>query len=568
MKQDAVAKGCKTAFAYEKALRSLRKYPLVLESGAECKILDGFGSKICKVLDEKLADYVSIYGTKKPIDGIITASYTIGSISRKRTRTNPSYQAGTSDKDKKEVGEILTIEANLPNAKDTEDIRDKSSNDVKKVKHTSSDKQYIPQKGSGAYAILLTLYNESKKTEFPGFLKKDELIEKAQPLSTKSFISSENSSRYTSWSSMSTLISKNLVEKFSNPAKYKLTDAGKSLASTMNNSSGDDNFASPSSLSPAKFSEISNEYEDFVSPIRNPNLKSSCISSNSFDISSNINNFSSTPLNDDKLVSISPEKLSDNDEIQFLGETLNSSKGHTSIPITEDIEVVCVEDCKKIEKTRSFAFSDSDSDDLPDLDVFIKRKIDKNACKKPSKSTEEISYHESSSLDSYTKFNDRQKQNSPKIDELKIVESSKRNPLKTSSFTDDLEPKRPVQISETPLFTLRPNEFEIILIVDNSEHYGNQKETVVKYLDRHRIRTELRSLNVGDFLWIAREKGEPRREIVLDYIIERKRMDDLAKSICDGRYREQKVQIFQYTNFFKLVLALFFIKSFAFVTAG
>ena len=31
------------------------------------------------------------------------------------------------------------------------------------------------------------------------------------------------------------------------------------------------------------------------------------------------------------------------------------------------------------------------------------------------------------------------------------------------------------------------------------------------------------------------------RELVLDYIIERKRMDDLCGSIIDGRFREQKV---------------------------
>ena len=31
------------------------------------------------------------------------------------------------------------------------------------------------------------------------------------------------------------------------------------------------------------------------------------------------------------------------------------------------------------------------------------------------------------------------------------------------------------------------------------------------------------------------------RELVLDYIAERKRMDDLCCSITDGRFREQKV---------------------------
>lgn len=37
-----------------KALDSLSKYPLVLENGHDCSILDGFGSKICLMLDRQL----------------------------------------------------------------------------------------------------------------------------------------------------------------------------------------------------------------------------------------------------------------------------------------------------------------------------------------------------------------------------------------------------------------------------------------------------------------------------------------------------------------------------------
>ena len=36
--------------------------------------------------------------------------------------------------------------------------------------------------------------------------------------------------------------------------------------------------------------------------------------------------------------------------------------------------------------------------------------------------------------------------------------------------------------------------------------------------------------------------GGTEREMVLDYIIERKRMDDLVGSIIDGRFHEQKVR--------------------------
>lgn len=40
--------------ALAKALDSLNKYPLVLQSGRDCAILDGFGSKICRMLDRQL----------------------------------------------------------------------------------------------------------------------------------------------------------------------------------------------------------------------------------------------------------------------------------------------------------------------------------------------------------------------------------------------------------------------------------------------------------------------------------------------------------------------------------
>lgn len=54
---------------------------------------------------------------------------------------------------------------------------------------------------------------------------------------------------------------------------------------------------------------------------------------------------------------------------------------------------------------------------------------------------------------------------------------------------------------------------------------------------------EIRRLSVGDFLWIARDNLG--RELVLPYIIERKRKDDLASSIKDGRFHEQKFRLKQ-----------------------
>lgn len=71
-------------------------------------------------------------------------------------------------------------------------------------------------------------------------------------------------------------------------------------------------------------------------------------------------------------------------------------------------------------------------------------------------------------------------------------------------------------------------------------------------LKRNKIDFDVRKLHVGDFLWVARERvpscpgqaNAPRpRELVLDYVVERKRMDDLCGSIVDGRFREQKFRM-------------------------
>lgn len=63
-------------------------------------------------------------------------------------------------------------------------------------------------------------------------------------------------------------------------------------------------------------------------------------------------------------------------------------------------------------------------------------------------------------------------------------------------------------------------------------------------------------LSIGDFVWVCRETstansgGNRNRltlsnttELILPYVVERKRTDDLAHSIRDGRYREQKYRL-------------------------
>lgn len=61
-----------------------------------------------------------------------------------------------------------------------------------------------------------------------------------------------------------------------------------------------------------------------------------------------------------------------------------------------------------------------------------------------------------------------------------------------------------------------------------------------KYPD---LKHEYRSLKVGDFAWIAKHKVHQDQELILPFIVERKRMDDLGASIKDGRFHEQKFRL-------------------------
>lgn len=98
-------------------------------------------------------------------------------------------------------------------------------------------------------------------------------------------------------------------------------------------------------------------------------------------------------------------------------------------------------------------------------------------------------------------------------------------------------------------FSLFPGQFEIVLCVDTRETMGEKRKREIKMeLGQQNVYYDQRTLNLGDFLWIAREKtefccGRKPKELVLDYIVERKVLADLSMSIRDGRFREQKIRL-------------------------
>lgn len=88
---------------------------------------------------------------------------------------------------------------------------------------------------------------------------------------------------------------------------------------------------------------------------------------------------------------------------------------------------------------------------------------------------------------------------------------------------------------------MNAGSFRVILLVDTAETSGKSKkdfDDTRLFLDSFKVEYEVRRLSVGDFAWICRDSSG--NELVIPYILERKRMDDLSSSVKDGRFHEQK----------------------------
>lgn len=100
--------------------------------------------------------------------------------------------------------------------------------------------------------------------------------------------------------------------------------------------------------------------------------------------------------------------------------------------------------------------------------------------------------------------------------------------------------------------TLPPSSFTVQLVLDVREVRAKQdRDYMSEELTKKGVKPIIRALELGDALWVAKcndpkmltQKGAESDEIVLDWIVERKRLDDLVGSIKDGRFHEQKFRL-------------------------
>ena len=87
------------------------------------------------------------------------------------------------------------------------------------------------------------------------------------------------------------------------------------------------------------------------------------------------------------------------------------------------------------------------------------------------------------------------------------------------------------------------SEWEVVLVLDSREVRSQQdRGFLANQLHIAGVRCEVRSLGLGDVQWMLRHR-EKGSEAMLDVLVERKNVRDLAQSILDGRFREQQYRL-------------------------
>lgn len=87
-------------------------------------------------------------------------------------------------------------------------------------------------------------------------------------------------------------------------------------------------------------------------------------------------------------------------------------------------------------------------------------------------------------------------------------------------------------------------DLQIVLIVDTAERLCMDFDTIVNRLSSRNLQVEKRKLWIGDYQWVCRVKVNNKfKDFSLNFVVERKTADDLASSIVDFRYEEQKIKM-------------------------
>ncbi|KAH7862825.1 hypothetical protein Vadar_010029 [Vaccinium darrowii] len=482
--------------------------------------------------------------------------------------------------------------------------QEESTNKGKKSKGT---RRYVPQKNSVAYALLITLYRGTatgsdfmQKTELIDAAEASGLsrvpirpeVGKGKP----GQFGSSPRDWYSGWTSMKTLITKGLVAKSSCPAKYMLTEEGREAARECLSRSGlvdsTESFIATERLpivDPSTISDLDCVRADVTKGVTLGSVSSSLHKKSVVTKGVMLGSVGSSLQK--KSVDVPPESL---DRFLRIGytkeETLCAFTEVSETSQNKDIsslwpEVLChlreeqvynlpLESHKsQKEDFRALSYTSKSQDGHLDLVMMenTRMELDCSGALRIAKSSY-VTADSSFALEACSPAAQMELDCSGKLciaksSFLTADSSSALEPCSSTGYPlykrglDGSEPnmnayKRGLDGSEPNMnvFTMPPLRFgerfedayEIVLVLDQREHFASHGSRADKFIENIRsefkIKIEVRMLPVGDGIWIARDK-QLHVEYVLDFIVERKNVDDLRDSIRDNRYRDQKLRL-------------------------
>ncbi|KAK7401305.1 hypothetical protein VNO78_12679 [Psophocarpus tetragonolobus] len=388
---------------------------------------------------------------------------------------------------------------------------------TKKGKKTKGTRRYMPQKNSVAYALLITLYRGTSSGN--EFMRKQELIDAAEasglsrvPIAPEKgkgkpgHFGSSQRDWYSGWNCMKTLIAKGLVVKSSCPAKYMLTQEGKEAASDCLARSGvaeslekSASVEIPSCTDNQNSLDVELNYHDFELEVSSPLT----LQKKPMDVPLDcLERFTQMGYSKEHIIGAFTDvsRSHPNKDVSSLWPAvlchLRDEQVYSSQPESQR--------CRDLIGKGSRAVSSSCNGHVPNICPRDTPPFPLRACSSA----------------------DHPMQN-PNKDEL----VSKMNLLNVPplSFGERFE-----------------DAYDIILILDDREQFATQgsrsRKIIENICSQFKIQIEVRRLPVGDGIWIARHKTL-NSEYVLDFIVERKKIDDLRSSIRDNRYKDQKLRL-------------------------
>ena len=465
----------------------MNAHPIELSHPSEAIKLTGIGPKLVEKLTERLETYCRSEGLPIP--------------------TKP-----TKSRFKPIAAEMLTFaeraRSDAINAVDQDDGQDtQSTKRTRKI-----NKAYVPKYRSGSYALLLTLAN-LPEGQIVG-LTKEELKHQAQPLADASFTVAPDPSKFhTAWNSMGVLESKHLVYSFGRPTKrYALTDEGWILAKNIRGTAM-------------------------------PGASNIMANSNQVDTSAYSNPFAITKPSSTTIINVDSDDGEENQEAKDMFESRIRQKFGSS----DEFMTTMAKHLVGIDTTL-------DQEALDLISEFARRGTE-NRQAQPSKPV-----HGQNRTGSDVSRTPNVPSLGTTISQRTIEGTVSDKDRPTAIEITDMAHTNPrtAQSSGMPVYEpiiAPPGSFTVELILDSREVRAKTDRNYLQdQFKQVGLMCEQRALQVGDMVWTARIHDpavieqldiDDRKipEVILDYVVERKRLDDLDSSIKDGRFLEQKFRL-------------------------